>query len=213
MTDIIRCWDLDETILDTPRLFREPIGVVARRANCSTQDATTALKQVSEQTFTYSAWFKAMSIPPNEWHELEMQLRADVGSSAWSCVYPGMRELLEALGEAVLVTAGDPSHQQSKFDRIGLGHIFVPERRHFVPLKASKADAIRPYVSQGKVEFIEDRPSRLREVLDALPEVRGIRVRWPGSSNFLEHPDDGVRWQVADTIDDLERLLIKETSS
>jgi hypothetical protein len=207
--NISYCFDLDDTMLDKLALMREPLNRVVKVSRRTPAECALALKRAGEVTFTFPTWFADLGIDPSLWRSLERGLRAIMKQRASACVYAGMREILLRLKakDKVLITAGEVRFQQWKFNQTQLSPFFLPKNRHFIRLEDSKANAIRPYVLRGRVKFVEDKPSRLAEVLDVFPEVECIRPRWPGSSSFVEHPDDGGRWAVADTMDELERHL------
>ncbi|MEK7183166.1 MAG: HAD family hydrolase [Patescibacteria group bacterium] len=208
----IICLDLDEAVLDTMNgLFRPVIIRAAEASGKSVVMATESIGRVSGITFTFPAWFADLGLPEVEWAALEVALRVDLAARAPSCLFPGMRQLLEknkCMGDRqVLVTAGNLEYQQWKFSLLDLDDIFAEEDRHFVPMNGSKAAAIEPYLAHGQVTFIDDSPKWHHEVAARGWPVRCIRTRWPNTTYAAPHIDDGRLWQTATTAEELQQLL------
>jgi len=211
MPQLVDCWDLDGTLVHTGRLFASAIGKVGAASGKSVTEVAQSLGKVSKVTFTFTDWFADLGIEEGGWVDLEADLRASIAARAKSCLYPGVVELLEIRKRAgvrqVLVTAGDPTYQQWKFELLGLNDVFAGEDRHFVPLDGSKATVIELYVSSGSVNFIDDRTNWLLEVADRHLPVRCLRPCWPETSGNTPHDDDGRLWQTATSIEQLQQFL------
>lgn len=210
MPQTVDCWDLDGTILHTGRLFAPVIKRVAEITGLSEKLVAEALGQVSKITFTFEAWFLTLGIAESRWIELESEFRADIAARAQSCIYPGLRETLLArkqVARQVLITAGEPDYQRWKFELLGLNDIFAKEDRHYIPLDGSKTKIIEKYLSLGPVIFIDDRINWLNEVLGAYMPVTCIRPRWPETMSAAPEAGDGVLWQTATTVEELQQLL------
>jgi len=204
----IICWDLDGTILNTDRLFA-PVDVrVAEVAEVSASYAHHVRRAVARAGFTFRAWFEALRMSPEYFTPLIDELEADLSVRASGCIYPGVRELIEAHTERhVLVTAGDGHFQRWKFSLLGLHRSFDVHDRHFVPRTGSKAQAIVPYLSQGEVLFVENLPQWHEEVLSRELRVGLIRPRWPGVASSSIHTGDGTLWEAVDTPFELQEAL------
>jgi phosphoglycolate phosphatase-like HAD superfamily hydrolase len=210
MTTRIDCWDLDGTILHTSRLFAPVIKRVAELTGLSEKTVADSLGEVSKITFTFAAWFDDLVIEEPLWADLEAEFRADIAARAQSCIYPGLRAILLArkqVARQVLITAGEPDYQRWKFELLGLDDIFAEEDRHYIPLDGSKTKIIEKYLALGPVIFIDDRINWLNEVLGAHMPVTCIRPRWPETKSAAPEEGDGVLWQTATTIEELQQLL------
>lgn len=206
-------WDLDETILDTGRLFKLADERVSREADMSVKDVRDIRRRIARINFTFHAWFDALGIDPYLFSRLEQELTAELSALAPVCVYPGVRQIIEMHDPSrethVLLTAGDPAHQVWKFSLLGLHEYFEVRHRHVVPRNASKANVLARYFGYGQVIFIDNQPDWHAEVLEQGIGVTQIRPRWPDSSTAEPHHHDGVRWHVVDSPEELVELLRK----
>lgn len=201
---ILAC-DLDGTLLNTSRLFYDIDRYVAEKLSRSVLEVVTARKRLSKIGFTFTGWFKALGCSDEHGIDLETLVRLEYGGRVRSHLYPGIQDLLERRPRRfVLVTAGDPQYQRWKFEQLGLEHLFREEDCHFIPMNGSKAEILARYTHRGPLAFLENLPHWHQEVYEEGLLVRQIRVVWPGDS---AHAGDHLRWQVARTVVDIERLL------
>lgn len=213
-TDVVDCWDLDHTILNTRRRLFDPIvKEVARSIGRPLPDVMHALEVVDATAFTWRNWFMELGLDADTSATLQRHGEDAVIGNIRRCVYPGVIDLigqrLERGIRQVLVTAGDPAWQRWKFDQLRAMHALIGvDDRHFVPLNGSKGACIASYRGAARVNFIDDSPRWHREVKAlGMTGVCHIRPQWPDTNGTASAPEDGVYWIVTRTIWELTAEL------
>ncbi len=190
-------WDLDGTLLDATQLFLEVIGE-------DYDSIRPKLLEAGKATFTLRNYLAVSGVLRDEHTAREAAYLADIKARANGCLYPGVEHVLEErskVARQVLVTAGDPTWQQQKFDAATKLHkFFLPEDRHFVPLNNSKGEILLQY--SGTRTFIDDSPERLQEALDTVPGTKLIRPIF-AHAKHAAHPGDGILWSVVRSADEI----------
>lgn len=213
-TDVVDCWDLDHTILNTERKLFWPILMeVARFTGHDLAHVQSVFNEVCATTFSWTNWFMELGLDADMSATLQSHGEDAVIGNIRRCVYPGVIDLIGQRQERgirqVLVTAGDPAWQRWKFDQLRAMHPLVGVGdRHFVPLHGSKGACIASYRGAARVNFIDDSPRWHREVKAlGMIGVRHIRPQWPDTNSTASAPEDGVDWIVTRTIWELTAEL------
>lgn len=202
-------WDLDGTLLNTVRLFDDVLDDLAATVGKPREAIDREFVHCNCVTFTWELLFDRVGLTDDQLcFDKRNAYLSYLGGVMQDFLYPGMIEVVVEfadVAEHVLVTAGDPPWQRTKWGMLGpLTSYFKPPDLHFIPLAGSKGMRIASYRDNPVKILVDDTVARLREAKLRNPTLIGILMVWEGEDPPREDGDD---WLVAHNADELRAIL------
>lgn len=203
-------FDLDNTLLRTGMLSTLVLADLAQ-ATGRTVEELYAIADGMEWAYSFQGLLVVLGVDEGRRGTLMSRYNVVMYKEANACLFSGVVEIVHACAareDVGLLTRGVIHHQRGKVAALTYLHgAFV--REHFVPPHAVKGVVIlEEYGDTSDVTVVDDNIDDLTGMVLHVPRARLIRMAWP-ERNPQPHPNDGVRWSVATSAEDLKSLLLR----